>query len=1156
MFKTEQNLWGTECGCSKPSIYFSRDFGSRTCQNCGTIITTTDEPKQNLEFTHLRIHTHLSFLKAICKPEKLIEKAKEYGMTALAKTDFDTMCGAPSFVKSCQDNDIKPILGVEFEVKQDRDRYPVTFIALNREGYKNLVKLTTTAWCVRKPKNKKDVFVDISDIPNTGNVVALVEASPAAHLWLANIAQILPTYIGINDPTQNALAESLSAQYNCSVVVTGNVLYTNEEDKDFYGLALKIGNHDDRDLHASDNHFKSPDEIFELFSDHPEWIGASQYIADKVEDYGLVNKDFIIPSYKDKFGEWSIEEACAKLEQECWVKLHEKGLSGNKEYTDRLTYELATMRDKKFSSYFLIIWEIVEYMKATGKLKPFGRGSSVGSLVCYVLDIISMDPIRWSVPFERFINQGRIDLPDIDTDITQEGRGDVLRHIAEVHGTDRVAQIATYQTMQMKAAIDNVGRVLQVPHVVNRDLRKNVPDDLDDINDLDSDIKKQMAEASKVWIDAAEALYGTAKNLGYHAAGVVISDERLDELVPLLPEHDGIYGIQYDMMDCEILGLLKLDMLGLKTLDIIQYTIERVQDRYGVEINVYDLPPDDPDTYALISSGHYVSIFQLDSTGYRRLCRQLTPQNFDHTMALNALYRPGPLESGVTDQYIKRRHGKEEQVSWHPWLDSVLQDTYQTVLFQEQAMAMARIIAGFNDVEADKFRKGIGKKKKEIVDACIADFKTGALKQPNLTPPPGFEGNLETWIDDLTKKLEGYARYMWNRGHSCGYGWITYVTAYLEAHYPLEYYISLLDANVNKTIKLTALIRAILNKKIEIVPPSVNESSIQYDIGSDNRIYMGLSSIRSVGKAAQNIVDERTARGPFGSFVEFCQRLPSVNKTAKVNLVKAGAFKWDIMLCDRDKVLNVDIINKIAKKRNKKFDGSKVAPIQIAMKCHIDGHEYTEMEQQENERAVLNSFITGHPAAIYQRLHGYLECGNAKVICPITINQNEVGVGESVMVVGTVDSIVRKTTKPKIRSDGVDIGSRPYLNISVSDNESSINFNIWHPLCEDLEKRLVVGKVGMFECHTRRDKFREDMITVHVKNANMLSYGLPIQGVFWQNGVNIQDVLNKLGGIHSNTINMEGRNYSSVRGKLTVKPDIIEDIINDYTGISFLVSLD
>jgi len=1176
-------FWMTTCGCPKPALHYSSDFNARVCQNCGVILTaevgaepvekiyTADVPPPKAwPFVHLRVHTHLSLMKAICKHKELIKIAKEWGMPALAKTEFGNMCGTPTFVKACQDAGIKPIVGVEFNVRFDAMVYPVTFLALNREGYSQIVKLTTTAWCVRR--NKADgIHILSTDIPVSHNIVALIEAGGDQNTaGMANHAvgftrQRIETFVEVNKDSQavSANAKGISNNHGCKIVATGNVLYTREEDKDAYGMALKIGK-SSREYHAPehiDNWFKPADRFSSLFGFEEEWATNTVEIADRVQDYQLVVKDPVIPTYKDKGKEFTDPvEVHRRLEVECWRGLYEKGKASDEKYQKRLQHELNVMKDKKFSSYFLIIGEIVSDMKRRGIMVPFGRGSSVGSLVCYALDIITMDPLQWSVPFERFINAGRKDLPDIDTDISQERRGEVLRHIAEVHGGDRVAHIATFQTLKLRASIENVGRAYDVPRPVHGDIRREIPEETEEWDDLPDIVKNKVKDLTKTqpkWIDIALALNGAAKNLGYHAAGVVIANQSLSDLVPLIPpeEEGGLIGIQYDMHDCEVLGLLKLDMLGLRNIDIIQHTVDRIRARRGIDLNVYNLPPNDPDTYKLISNAKYVSIFQLDSTGYRRLCRQLLPDRFEHVMALNALFRPGPLEGGMTDEYVERRHNRRELVGWHPWLDEVLSTTYQVPLFQEQVMSISKIIAGFNDMEADDYRKAIGKKDAEKFAAAQKKFKERALVVKGLVPPSGWEGTLEGWIDDLLQKLAGYARYGWNIGHSCGYGWITYVTAYLETHYSREYYASLLDAFSSSSSgrkKLPILLRAMIASNCKIVPPQINESVLNYDVGSDDNIYMGFTAVRGVVKAADEIIEERK-KGKFTSFIEFCQRLPGINKTAKINLVKAGAFSWDKMLCDRDKVDNIDVIQNTVKKKNKKFDGSKISPYQIVMMLEsVNGHEYTELERSNNEREILTSYITGHPAHVYYELSPHLERGNTRVVTPSQITPEEVSVGESVLMVGMVDFVKSKMTNPTEWRP-----SSPYLNISVSDNMGFIVFNIWAPLSEAVHSKLVEGQMAMFECVVKQDKFHDDMLTLKVEQAIPLNHGLPIQGVFRVDGTNPSSVVERIGGMVNNIHKVGHRQFASIRGRVIVQPHVLSSAIEEFgDDVKYLVSME
>lgn len=1484
-----------------------------------------------IDFVHLVVHTHLSFLKATCKIEDLINKAKEYGMSALAKTELGNLCGAPSFVKECKEAGIKPILGTTFNTKIGEIFHPITIIATNHAGYKNLVRLNTLAWQIRFGK-EHGPSIQINDIISSDGLIAIigVEQSGLGFESLVTMlaGKIQPTlaatWYNQQDNDNLAILRVVADKLHLPVVATNNVRYVNQSDHDAYKIALKIG-HYDYLLQDPEYYFKSPAEMAQLPFDE-EWYRNTIRIADSVQDYQIINKEFIVPTFKDQNGEWGIEESFGKLQIETWNGLAAKGLIDKPEYIKRLEYELDVIKRKKFASYFLIIAEIVDYIKSRGWLSPFGRGSSCGSMICYCLDIIAIDPIKWSIPFERFINEGRIDLPDIDTDITQEGRGDVLKHIAEVHGHDRVAQIATFQTMGLKASIDNVGRALDVAFVQNRELRNKIPEEVEEIDDLSDDVKKEL-NTVKGWADNAKSLSGITKNFGVHAAGIAIANNPIGDLVPLLPEIDGVQGVQYDMKDLEILGLLKLDMLGLRNLDVIQNTLAIIKQVHNVDIDVHNLPLDDNQTYDMISTGDYVSVFQLDSPGYRKLARQLKPDKYEHIMALNALFRPGPLGGGMTDEYVERRHGRKPSESMHPWLDEDLSTTYQLIVFQEQLLALAKKIAGFNGVEADKFRHAVGKKSQVEFDRAMSKFKDGALNREGLIPPPGCGKSLEAWVDDLIKKISGHARYSWNRGHcldgsslvltcgrglvpikyinigeevwsirektgdifrnrvmnvinngrrdtvrvrssdgrelvttsnhryftskqqykhaselnytdslkmldkgifrrhfnifvtsitnrnkvpfvvslynfiwynvvkaksffgstkdahtpisfkkfiskrsanfpsfsyfntrssiseelintsginkdlsfsqsprdcnlafvphtsyfkdclsyfwrncinavttqttlfdksgegsgasfkwkflkyilaakslcvqlpnqlfmfiigvpfsiaydaeaivfgrsvnrnlftavtasdtlcilgpvktsgamidrdiirsdedigtfntdyfnlfhikpleqkditdvtfnsitpesnrevwdltmeqdpnfiangfvvhnSAGYGMITYVTAYLETHYPAEYYTTLLDST-DKADKITTLMRGIMHKNYAVVPPDVNESGVGYAT-NNNVIYMGLGSVRNVGNSAGEIVEERDRNGKFGSFIEFCQRLSSVNKTAKINLIKAGAFKWDKSLCDRDKADNIDVINKAVRRKNKKFDGTKVAPIEIATECYITGIDFTDIQRQQNEREVLNSFITGHPAAVYQRLAPYLERADSHVVCPSMIKDCQVG--ETVLLVGMVDTINKKFITKEGRNQG-----NPYLVVHISDERDSTMTNIWYPMCNDMEKILVPGQVGMFECITRADKFREGRISLSVKHAVMLTHGLPIQGIFVNNGHAPEAVLAKIGGMLNQIIDVGNKKYASIRGRITVNPDVLENAAHEFDGVKFLICME
>lgn len=1133
---------GFDCGCSHPDHVYEPEISTWICQSCGNV-----NEEISTDFVHLRVHTHMSLLKGICKTEDLIPLSKAMGYEYLAKTDYDLLCGAPSFIKDCEAAGIKPIVGTNFEVLLDGGSFRITVIAKNSNGYKQLVRLNTKAHV--EPLSKSKVGLHGQDILTARDVIILVPQEvpynefDAALIYLKKA--LSPVYIEIykhllkgDFASQEAIylenSQVLSKKHNLPLVATNAVHYTLQSHATAHLVALQINKYN-LDMHGSDQHyFKSKDEMAALALPQ-EAYDNSVHIANSIEPYNVVNNSFIIPNFKDEGGRnLSIAESAALLREEAHAGLIRKNLHENQVYVDRLEVELTMMESKKFSSYFLIIKEIVDFMVSKRLPKAAGRGSAGGSLVCYLLGITELDPIRWDLPFERFINEGRKDLPDIDTDISQDGRPSVLAHIAEKYGVNSTAQIATFQTLGVLAALDNVGRILNIPFSENRAIRKLIPHAAQTIDDIPADAKRQIAEWDG-WLDNAEVLIDLAKNIGFHAAGVVISNDPLEDISPILPSNTGILGIQYDMADCGVLGLLKLDMLGVKTLDIIQDAF----DRAGVTTNMHDLPYDDEPSMDLVGTGEYVSLFQLDSPGYRKLAKQLKPANFHHVAALNALYRPGPLESGATASYVNRRHGRELVESWHPLMDEVLAPTYGAIIYQEGAMAMSRILAGFSGTDADKFRAGIGKKNADVVNAQLAKFRAGVLANPkvdlpaNWQPQNGQPRTKEVWVDELIGRLTGYARYLWNSSHSASYGRITYITAYLEAHYPLHYYAALLDRNTDKKERAADIIKNIQRKGVQIVPPHANESNNTYTVGSDNVLYMGLSAIKGVGKAAQAIIEERAANGKFTSFVEFCQRMPSVNKKAKENLVKAGAFRWDVSITDRDKLDNLSIICDFAKKRNKSFDGSKVPPLVILTQCALRGNEFDDIKRQQHEREVLNSYITGHPAAVYQRLANFIEVQSHQVVTPSMVE--ECVVGDLLLLFGMVDYVKHAITK---RGD-------PYISFGISDLYTTYRIMVWSPQCNALEGILTEGQMFAIECTVATDKFDPSVYALRVKQVIPLMNGIPVFGLLINDANKAVDIVKSFGGEPSK-LRKFGEKHLLEMGSVLMSPASIERVADEH----------
>lgn len=717
------------------------------------------------------------------------------------------------------------------------------------------------------------------------------------------------------------------------------------------------------------------------------------------------------------------------------------------------------------------------------------HNSSLGSLVCYSLFITGLDPIEHGIPFERFINEGRKDLPDVDTDISKENRGKVLQYIAKKYGIDRVAHIVTFQSLRPKAALDNVGRVLDVPAAIRRQATADIHDDptsADTLIDLieHTPSAKQIVESVPDWLDIATRLEGNNRNLGSHAAGIVISNDSLiDSGVPLLKDaDDGIATTQLDMDDIAELGLLKLDMLGLKTMDVMASTIKQVKDRYGIDIDWHRIPLNDAQTYATITSGKYVSIFQYDSPGMRNLAKQLQPDNFDHLVAINCLYRPGPMKKpkdggqSILEMYLDRRHGRAPIEYWHPELEPVFKNTLGLCLFQESLMGLAQVISGFNKVEADEYRAAVGKKDREKFIAA----------QDKLIQR-GIEcGRDPKFMKDLADKVSGFARYGWNIGHSKAYSYISYVTAWLETHYPHEYYVSLLNTADDDSKKLAVLVASILQKNIKLETPNINKSIAEFSTDG-TKIYMGLHSINKIGEiAVSTIIADRTTNGEYRDFMDFMIRMRDnskfCNRTVKENLVKAGAFNWDTSLTLKDKISNIEKIQDCLKKYHDKL-GLEETIKKIEEKTLFTKVEFSQSQLLEMEKSVLNFYISSHPALHFCTVFSLFP--NANFILPSQLNDQTPG--DVVLMAGVVTAKNNKTTQ----------AGSPYLELTVSDNAVNIKLRIWSPYGPQISPQISTGQMVIVVGSATPDKFIPTEMSVKTNKIVPIApnTGMPINAI-------------------------------------------------------------
>ncbi|MGH7912448.1 MAG: DNA polymerase III subunit alpha, partial [Candidatus Dormibacteraceae bacterium] len=882
-------------------------------------------------FVHLHNHTEFSLLDGASRIKGLVARAVELGMPGLALTDHGVMYGAITFYKACREAGIKPILGFEAYVaprsrlsregRIDRDPFHLTLLAKDQEGYRNLMRLCSIGQMqgmYYKPRIDREVLSQHSKgvICLSGCLGGEV-AQNALAVDDAALRETIATYRDIFTPDRyfleaqrhgiadqekvNAALERMSGEFGLRRVVTNDLHYVHQHDAEAHDvlLCLQTGNsYDDPDRWRFESdafYLKTPEEMAAQFPELPDGLAATLDIADMV-DVEIPMGTSLLPPFDVPRGH-TIESYLQELVDE--------GLrwrfDGNppQEAIDRARDELEVIRHTGYSSYFLIVWDFFNFARKAGVVTGPGRGSAVGSLVAYVLGITGLNPLQHGLIFERMLNKDRVSMPDIDSDFSVEGRGKVINYVTEKYGKERVAQIATFTTMASKAALRDVGRVLGVPLKETDRLAKLVPIDqgrskslaevLETVPDFRQahDQGRQVGPDGKPYdlarlIDVARELEGVSRNVSTHAAGVVIAPDELVNYSPLQfgPGREAVI-TQYDMKAVGDIGLLKMDFLGLLNLDIIATCVKLVKQRSGVEIDLTKLPLDDPPTYELVSSGDTFGVFQLESSGFRRLVQEMRPESFADLTAVVALYRPGPMEN--IPAYLARKQGREPIVYMHERLEPILRETYGVMIYQEQVMMAGRALAGFTLSEADVLRAAMGKKDKVKMAQQREKFLDGCVG----------EGIGREKAEELFDAIDRFAQYGFGKGHSAAYAMVCFQTAYLKANYPIEYMTALLTHLQGNADKVAAAIVDCRRRNLEVLPPDINESGPDFTITDQEKIRFGLAAIRNVGRGPVTaIVADRQAHGPYASLDDLCERLAGsadLNSRVLDSLIRSGA---------------------------------------------------------------------------------------------------------------------------------------------------------------------------------------------------------------------------------------------------------------------------
>lgn len=949
-------------------------------------------------FVHLHVHSEYSLLDGAARLEELVEAAASWGMPALALTDHGVMYGVVDFYKAAKARGIKPILGCEVyvaprsrfdrEPHRDNFQYHLVLLAENEVGYRNLMALVSAAYLegfYYKPRVDRELLarhreglIALSSCL-AGEIPTLLlngqeEKAFEVAGWYREVFGPGSFFLELQDqglPGQskvNAGLINLARKLGIALVATNDVHYVRRDQARLQDVLLCIQTgktlQEEQRLRfiTPEFYLKSRAEMEELFGEVPEALDNTLELAERCSfdfEFGRLH----LPEYRVPPG----ETPSSFLRHLCYEGLEKRYSPPTREARERLEHELSIIERMGYQGYFLIVWDLVNFARRQGIPVGPGRGSAAGSLVAYCLGITNIDPLRYNLLFERFLNPERVSMPDIDIDFCFERRDEVIEYVRQKYGEDHVAQIITFGTMAARAAVRDVGRVLGWPVAEVDRIAKLVPAELgitlDRALEVSPELRGLYQNSSRVreLLDTARAVEGFPRHASIHAAGLVITPEPLVHYIPLQKTGDAIT-TQFPMQTVEELGLLKMDLLGLRTLTVIGHTVEVLR-KQGKEIDIDSLPLDDRKTYELLSTGESTGIFQLESSGMRSLLRSLKPERMEDIIALVALYRPGPLGSGMVEDFIQRKHGLVPVTYPHPDLEPVLKETYGVILYQEQVMQIAHLMAGYTLGQADELRRAMGKKKPEEMARHRDQFIEGATKK-------GYDPELAAHIFDL---MEYFAGYGFNKSHSAAYALVAYQTAYLKAHHPAEFMAALLSSVSQHLEKVAPYLEECRRLGIKVLPPDINESGVDFSVG-EGHIRFGLAAIKNVGRAAvEAIIAAREAGGPFTSLADFCRRvdLQVVNRRVLESLIRCGAF--DSLGKGRRPLLEaLDTCIEAASQAQSDRKKGQVSLLDMVGATLEDPPlpEVPEFSQEEilaMEKELLGFYLSGHPLEPYAK---------------------------------------------------------------------------------------------------------------------------------------------------------------------------------------------
>jgi len=1095
-------------------------------ENAEPLVTHPDGALDEASFAHLHVHTQFSVLDGLSDIPSLIKKAKADGMNAVAITDHGNMFGAKAFHVAAVNEGIKPILGCEVyvarrgfamkESKIDGSGWHMVLLAKNLKGYENLMALVSRAWTegyYYKPRIDKDLLLEYHE-----GLIALTAClggeipDKIVHEGIELAEESLKEYLDIfgedlylemqrhksgNPEIDRKVYEDqvyvntqllkFSEKYGVKVVATNDSHFINAEDADAHDRLLCIGSasfldEPNRLRFTRQEWFKTQQEMKDLFADVPESIANTQEVADKVEFYELDRKP-IMPEFEIPE---SFHDADDYLRHITYEGAKERYGEISDSLRERIDFELETIQKMGFPDYFLIVWDFLKAARDMGVAVGPGRGSAAGSVVAYSLKITQIDPIKYNLLFERFLNPDRISMPDIDIDFDDDGRERVLHWVSQKYGKERVAHLITFGTMAAKSSIRDVARVQRLPLYEADRLAKLIPERpgvtlkeaIKEVPELKHELEKGSAEISSV-IKNALRLEGSVRNTGTHACGIIIARDRLDKYVPISTVKESVleYATQYDGKYIEDIGLLKMDFLGLKTLSIIKDAVENIKRSKGVTVDIDRLPLDDEETYQLYSRGETTGLFQFESDGMKKYLRDLKPTRFEDLIAMNALYRPGPM--AYIPNFIARKHGREKIEYDLPVMEEILKETYGITVYQEQVMLLSRQMAGFSRGQSDSLRKAMGKKKLETMAKLKLEYLEGCEKN----------GIDNVKAEKVWKDWEEFAKYAFNKSHATCYSYVSYQTAYLKAHYPAEFMAAVLSRNLNFIDKITFFIKETKRMGIMVNGPDINESAQNFTVNKDGVIRFGLAAIKGVGSSAvEDVIKEREKSGPFKNIFDLIKRvnLKSVNRRSMESLAKAGAFDafenmHRAQYFYKDNENSTEFLEKITKfgsKFQERKNSTQVSlfggenSIEVEDPIVPDCERWLISEQLRHEKEVTGFYISGHPLDDFET--------SIKNVCNTDIstlrNNMETLVNKDILFAGMVTQSAQKTSK-----NGAFFGV-----FSLEDFTGNIEMRLFSENYLRLKHLLVVGNILFIKVRVESSRYDENKLNINITQMMLL----------------------------------------------------------------------